>query len=354
MPYCIGRVLIVKPDHIGDICLITSVLSIITNLFPKAIIDILIGERGLPVLENNPYINKRIILNHILFDRRDIPFIRKLFESLINYIRAIKILRKTRYDIALIMTAYPGNFIILSRLGGCKYIVGHSTAGGGFIIDNVVQWKEGKHEVEHFLEVLNPFMNSYNTTIDDIKKIRNDLYFSDENAFIRDLFVKYGLSYGTYVVLHPGAGDRNKMYSIDRWRSIVKFILEKENKLLITGIAKEAIFGEQLTLNADNGIVNLIGQLSLSQLHAVFKHSKAVLTVDTGVAHLAASSGAKTIIVWSGFINPMQYKPLGNNVIIIKKDVECSPCYLRNGCGNKRCMEIEEKFIIDSISKYIL
>jgi heptosyltransferase-2 len=62
-----------------------------------------------------------------------------------------------------------------------------------------------------------------------------------------------------------------------------------------------------------------------------------VVSNDTGPAHIAAALGTKTLVIF-GPTNPLTTRPFPENAEIFYKNVECSPCMLRDCPIDHRCM----------------
>ena len=84
--------------------------------------------------------------------------------------------------------------------------------------------------------------------------------------------------------------------------------------------------------------VNRIGQTSLEQLAAELSECAMLLTNDTGTMHLATLLGVPVVAVF-GSTEPRLTGPLGTGHSILRHQVECSPCFLRECPIDFRCMK---------------
>jgi lipopolysaccharide heptosyltransferase II len=84
--------------------------------------------------------------------------------------------------------------------------------------------------------------------------------------------------------------------------------------------------------------VNRIGQTTLDQLAAELGECALLLTNDTGTMHLATLLGVPVVAIF-GSTEPLLTGPLGNGHRIIRHQVECSPCFLRECPIDFRCMK---------------
>lgn len=96
------------------------------------------------------------------------------------------------------------------------------------------------------------------------------------------------------------------------------------------GAAIEAVLGRHC--------VNRIGQTTLDQLATELGQCAVLLTNDTGTMHLATLIGVPVVSVF-GSTEPRLTGPLGSGHDIIRHQVECSPCFLRECPIDFRCMK---------------
>lgn len=107
-----------------------------------------------------------------------------------------------------------------------------------------------------------------------------------------------------------------------------------------------ALFGKNADRELGNTIasslgeycINRIGQTTVEQLIRELRTCRLVLTNDTGTMHLAALLGVPTVSIF-GSTEPALTGPLGQNHIVLRHHVECSPCFLRKCPIDFRCMK---------------
>lgn len=84
--------------------------------------------------------------------------------------------------------------------------------------------------------------------------------------------------------------------------------------------------------------LNRIGRTSLEQLAAELGECALLLTNDTGTMHLATLIGVPVVAIF-GSTEPRLTGPLGTGHEVIRHQVECSPCFLRECPIDFRCMK---------------
>jgi lipopolysaccharide heptosyltransferase II len=99
-------------------------------------------------------------------------------------------------------------------------------------------------------------------------------------------------------------------------------------------IESGAIVGAAIGANC----VNRIGKTTLPELIAELRECALLLTNDTGTMHLASLLGVPVVAVF-GSTEPRLTGPLGTGHRILRHQVECSPCFLRECPIDFRCMK---------------
>ena len=130
----------------------------------------------------------------------------------------------------------------------------------------------------------------------------------------------------------------------------------KNTRFVVVGSPKEKAYADELLSGTDH-VENYAGKTSLEALCDLMASSKAVLTTDSGPAHLANSLGVPTIVLF-GAGNELNTAPYNkeNLKVIRAGKLECEPC-VRNTCklyGIPKCMQlIDEIEIINALSLYL-
>ncbi|MFL6589444.1 MAG: lipopolysaccharide heptosyltransferase II, partial [Chthoniobacterales bacterium] len=84
--------------------------------------------------------------------------------------------------------------------------------------------------------------------------------------------------------------------------------------------------------------INRIGQTTLEELISELGECALLLTNDTGTMHLASLIGVPVVAVF-GSTEPRLTGPLGSGHTVLRHQVECSPCFLRECPIDFRCMK---------------
>ena len=136
--------------------------------------------------------------------------------------------------------------------------------------------------------------------------------------------------------LCPGAEyGPAKRWLPERFAEVVRAI---GGEWVLFGTQKDAEVGAEIATSLDNGCLNLIGKTTLKELIDELRKCRLLLTNDTGTMHLATLLGVPVVAIF-GSTEPRLTGPLGQGNRIVRHQVECSPCFLRECPLDFRCMK---------------
>jgi lipopolysaccharide heptosyltransferase II len=123
---------------------------------------------------------------------------------------------------------------------------------------------------------------------------------------------------------------------------------------LIFGTAEERELAENVAQQIGSNATNLAGKTSLADLVRELQRCQVLLTNDTGTMHLAAHLGVPTVAIF-GSTEPALTGPIGQGHLVIRHQVECSPCFLRTCPIDFRCMErVKVADVVAAVEKMLV
>jgi heptosyltransferase-2 len=107
---------------------------------------------------------------------------------------------------------------------------------------------------------------------------------------------------------------------------------------ILFGTKNDLPVTEQIAKELGESCTNRAGQTTVEQLIEELGQCRLLLTNDTGAMHVAALLGVPVVAVF-GSTEPRLTGPLGEGHIVLRHQVECSPCFLRECPIDFRCMK---------------
>jgi ADP-heptose:LPS heptosyltransferase len=120
------------------------------------------------------------------------------------------------------------------------------------------------------------------------------------------------------ILVHPGSGGRNKIWSLAGWLDIIARLLchHTSQVALLQGPADKDIIGE-LRSRLENTPVTILKNWNLGKLASLMSQAALYLGNDSGITHLAAACGAPTIALF-GPTDSRIWGPRGPQVSIVR------------------------------------
>ncbi|MBN3038761.1 MAG: glycosyltransferase family 9 protein [Candidatus Omnitrophica bacterium] len=322
----VKKILVLRPDRIGDVILATPVLEALRNHFPHAHIALLVSDQNRDLVAANPFVNEIITIGH------------KGIWGIFRNNKLLKKLKKERFDLALVL--YPVLWCnLLVFLSSIPYRLGHDFHGNGFLLTTRVPYtceKESRHEVDVNLQVLEAI---------GIKPKRKRLHVSvsqEAEKHIASFLYENNISpQDLVVVIHPGAYEQHIRWMSDGFAKVAwRLIDEHDAKVVILGGPGEEGLVDKVCGLAGEKTIPATG-LMLSETISLIKRAGLFLGNSTGPMHIAAALEVPVVAIF-GNIHPLdsfkKWGPYGGKHIIVHKDVGCRQCQ-PSDCSHFRCMK---------------
>ncbi len=159
----------------------------------------------------------------------------------------------------------------------------------------------------------------------------------------------------TALGLCPGAEyGPAKRWSPDQFAEVAALVSNgSDTKWVLLGTKNDLAVGETIAAKLGDKCVNRIGQTTLDELISQLRECRALLTNDTGTMHLAALLGIPVVAIF-GSTEPQLTGPLGENHLVVRHHVECSPCFLRECPIDFRCMkEVTAQEVVNAMKSIL-
>jgi heptosyltransferase-3 len=292
MPAKIRRVVILQTAAIGDTLLMSQGVRRLRKVLPAAQIVLVLGRDNQAVAELLPRTDEVVLID------------------ILSPIAALRTLRALKPDVLIDYGTWPRINAVLSVLAGARFTVGFKTPNQDrhFAYDYSAEHSSQFHEVENQRALLG-FLGA--TTEWDLS-----LEIQDSTAFNPPLPPQ------SYVVFHAwasGTRKRLKEWPGEYWKELGVWIAEKTLGIVLTGGPGDASDTDSLLklLRAhvhNVPIISAAGSYSLPQTAFLLRAAKAVVSVNTGIMHLAALLGVPTIGL-NGPSDPARWGPYGPRAV---------------------------------------
>jgi heptosyltransferase-1 len=291
------KILIIKPSALGDIVQALPVLTGLKRRWPAAKIDWIVNDSLREILEGHPCLNRAILY----------PRQRWTSPSRIPEIwRWGRRLREEKYDMTIDLQGLMRSALMTwaanspRRLGLLSAREGSRAFYNEYIADTAIS------AAERYLTCLEHL---------DIPVQPLDFQLAPR-APLPDGVEEFG----SYIALHPYSRWRTKLWPWRYYQELVHSM--PEHRFVVVGE------GPWFPLEAPGRLTDLRGRLTIGSLVSVLGRAQAILSTDSGPAHIAGALGRPTLVLF-GATDWRKTKPSGSHVSVRTHALFCSPCLKR-------------------------
>ncbi|UCE01487.1 MAG: glycosyltransferase family 9 protein [Candidatus Latescibacterota bacterium] len=309
------RILVVRPDRVGDVILATPLIRALRQTFPDAHLTALVRPYTSPLLENSPH------LDDVLLDD---PGGRDAGGR--GFWRQVASLRRHRFDTALLLLPNKRHAWMLF-LAGIR-----TRIGVGRKLYQVMTFMRSvsrnryvplRHEADYCLDLgraIGVDANDLSTEIFLTPEERDRAWRTLVGAARERLEPK------RLIGIHPGSGGSAPNWSVGRYVDLARRLLREESvHLVLTGGAEERGLASAFQALDERRVTNLMGQLQLRETASVIAHLAVLVSPSTGPMHMAAALRVPTVSLFCKLTacSPHLWGPQGNQAWIVEPESEC-------------------------------
>ncbi len=308
------RILVVRPDHIGDVVLSLPVLDALRHRWPEAYLAMLARPYTRDVLERNPCLDA-------IFE--DDPEDRH--RGLAGFYRQIRLLRTHRFDMALVLMPTMRHVWMIFLAGIPRRIsvgrkVYHALTRTRSLSRH--RYIPLRHESDFCLDLAR--------AVDAREQGGRPLIEVGEEEKLKARSVLNRAEGIPVIGIHPGNGRNAPNWTAERYGALARILQDRHGaKIVVTGSDEEAHLAEAIVSRLDGPALSLTGKLSLGELIAVIGELDLLVSSSTGPMHLAGALGVSTVSVFCPLParSPQRWRPLGGRDLnLLPPDGQCPTC----------------------------
>jgi heptosyltransferase II len=324
-----GKILIIKLSALGDTVMMIPILRQLRKDLPGTEIYMLTTKLNSGVVKNCPYIDKLLLLD--LYN----PF---------KFLKGIFELHRIEFDYIIDFEQRIRISGLISYFLKAPQKIGFKTPGfhRHFLYTNTIVHRFDCHQFDCMAELVKDIIGPVNDRSIEFWITDSDLKSAD--AFLQ----RNGLQNKPLVVLHPGcgaeylSGARAREWPLENYAKLGDFLSQAHGMtVFISGSLSEQAKAEKVQSMMSARTIMLVGKADLGQLAAILKRSRLLVCADTGIMHLGAAVGVKTVALF-GPNTPLRCQPLSGHFVTVKSDLPCMPCVVfgsdKPGCSSFNCM----------------
>lgn len=311
------KILLVRPDGIGDEILSLPVATALRRAMPEARLSFLSSVYAAPVLAHHPDLDEVLTVT----GRETLGELVRLFRN--------------TSDVAMFLKPFR-RLMAAAWLARVPLRVGTGYRWYSWMLNRRVYEHRSdfsKHESAYNLGLLRGLgLSSGEVAPPGV------VVTAEEQSWAKQFL---GDAPGLRVVVHPG-GFSSRLWKASHFRDLALRVAGQGRTVLLTGnVAERDKFRAETQVVAwPDAVRDLMGALTLRQLMAVIAESHVVVSLATGPMHLAAALGVPTVSLFDPRRNnaPTRWQPLGMGIVLRPEVPTCEKC-IYDACPYWDCLD---------------
>lgn len=361
-PYCfpaphVGRILVIRPDHIGDVLLVTPALRLLRQAFPDSEITALVGPWSEAVLANNPHVDCILTCNFPGFDRSQRRSGVRAYQQLWQ---DAQWLRNEDYQLALNLREDFWWGAALAAFAGIPYVWGFNVPECAPFLTQTLPAKGDEHQAASNLRLAQAAA-AIVAEIEDVgTHLQFDFTIEDEQAAGAMLHAAELPSHAKLIAIHPGSGAPVKNWAASGWHAVGNMLAQDSDvHFLVTAGPAERILAQEAAAGLPRDRTILVEQVSLGVLAALYARCALVMGPDSGPLHLAVAVDTPSVTLY-GASDPARFGPWGptERHRTVVSSIPCRHCgYLAlpvAALPHHPCMQFIEPAAVTAVAQALL
>ncbi|MBI3399616.1 MAG: glycosyltransferase family 9 protein, partial [Deltaproteobacteria bacterium] len=153
---------------------------------------------------------------------------------------------------------------------------------------------------------------------------------------------------------HVGSGCPSKLWPVERFADLMERVYGKlKAQIVVVGGFEDIRLIKKLEGLLSFKPIVMAGKTTFEQTAAVIKRCSLFIGNDSLPVHIAAAVEVPVIVLFSAANDWQRWRPYGNDVTVVCKDVPCKGCE-KAVCDSMECMNlITVDEVFDLVSKKI-
>jgi ADP-heptose:LPS heptosyltransferase len=320
-------ILLIKFWGMGSIILTTPAIKFIRAKYPKAIIHYLSFEVNRDILSLVSEVDRVVsvrLSNPVTF--------------VIDTIRTIFALQKTRFALVYDFEFFTYYSAIITRLIRAKYTVGfyNQKNNRSRLFSETVEFNDHIHTRDNFLALVSDQSNT--AAFSSLTAgMATSLTADPELVQLPESLKERG-----YIVINPNASKMayERRLPAEYFVKIIDSLARSFSyNIVLTGSAEEIEYVGSIAAQLQNpsGVINLSGKLGVKELVMLISSSACLVTNDSGPLHIASAVNTP-VVAFFGPESPVRYGSLSTKQLVFYRGIECSPCMSISNSKTVNCV----------------
>jgi ADP-heptose:LPS heptosyltransferase len=352
------RVLLIRPDHVGDVLLTAPAVALLAQSLPDARLTYLVGPWSAAAARHGPTVAEVRPLAFPGFTRQAGA---NLLAPYLLLLRTAASLRRERYDAAVVLRGDDWWGALLALTAGIPIRVGGDTPETRPLLTHLQPLDPSRPWPEQALATARLALRALCVPAVETGPVQQFAPGPTVTAAATRLWRQQAFTRETVVGIHPSAGAPLKSWPTERWADLADQLLDAGFDVLLIGAPDDADLLSTIAQGMRGRAGMLCGQ-SLEVSAALYARCALLVSVDSGAGHLAAAVGVRTVRLY-GPASAAIFGPWPSDAsqrVLATRVLACAPCgFLESPpCGARAspaCMlALDVKDVLNAVSVQLM
>ncbi len=324
-PACIARVLLLRPDHVGDVLLTAPAVALIRASLPAAHLTYVVGPWSVEAARYGPAVDRLRTLAFPGFARRGNV---NVLAPYVLLAREAARLRRERFDLAIVLRPDHWWGALLAMAAGIPIRVGGNTPEASPLLTHTQPTAVGKHAVEQSLDMARMALHAAGVVPAEVATVQSFAVGDSAREAAEEFWTSKGLHGKRVVAIQPNAGAPLKSWPIAHWALLADGIANLGVAVLLTGAPTDRPILKEIESRMARPPTALACGQPLNISAALYQRCVLLVGPDGGAAHLAAAVGTPTLRLYGPA--PVEvfgpWPPRSDQRVLVGHGLACVPC----------------------------
>ena len=328
----VHRILIIRPDAIGDMVLTLPAIAAIKRQYPNSHITLMASPYNAAVLDPKPAYIDEILLDWFKLGKA---------EGTRGFWKYVRFLRSQKFDLAIHFYSET-NTAWVCYFAGIPYHIGDTAKLGLWPVFRkhgvfLKTFDQTKHVMEYNFQLLRPL----GVRLEEQPQFRLDVSDVNRQCAI-DLLRQAGRRPGVPLIgVQIGVGFGNRPIEPEKYAEFMTQLSQSMDVdfCVIPHTDREKQFRDRLRAATSASILNIEGT-TIGELIGLISYYDLFVSVDTGPFHIASSLGVPQLAIFpSKKVKPTRWAPWRNRHFIVRESRICPHFCPHEGCPLTVCSD---------------
>lgn len=354
------RILVVRPDNLGDVLLLGPALRALRAASPSARLTLLASPAGAAVAPVLPEIDEVVIASPVWQDAGPAGAVDPA-----GTLALVEQVRAGAFDAALIFTSfsqspYPAAFVCLLAEVPIRAALSREFGGG-----LLTHWQPAPEFTQHQVDRAVHLLASLGAPVDGVGGALHAEVPAAAGVGARRTV---GLADGErFAVLLPGASCSSRRWEPAHFAAVARGLVERGRTVVVAGSAREAELVRDVVDRAAAAVraseaggvtaagspprmLAAVGDLDVPALAGLLAAADVAVVNNSGGMHLADAVRTPVVALFAGTELVEEYAPRSGASRVLNRPTACTPCRAFRCPFGHECLAITPDEVLDEIA----